>query len=75
MPVGAPLVEAEQDSSVRVEDLPKIIMRRKGGRLTEQRLVPAEAFRHVGYPYDRPGALHLVSQWARWFSVTRLSAR
>jgi hypothetical protein len=58
MLVGAPLVEAEQDSSVRIDDLPKVIMGRKGSRLTEQRLVPAEAGRHVAYCYDRPGALH-----------------
>ena len=73
--MGAPLVEAEQDSSVRIENLPEVIMGRKGSRLTEQRLVPAEALRHIAYPYNRPGALHLVSQWVRWFSVTRLSAR
>ena len=71
----APLVEAEQDSSVPIQDLPEVVMGRRSSGLTEQRLVPAEALRHVAYPYDRPGALHLVSQWVRWFSVTRLSAR
>src|SRR5258707_5999357 len=35
-------------------------MGRKGSRLTEQRLVPFEAARHVAYPYDRPRALHRV---------------
>src|SRR4029077_5773081 len=60
MLVGAPLVEAEQDSSIRIEDLPKVIMGRKGSWLTEQRLVPFEAVRHVAYPYDRPRALHRV---------------
>src|SRR6267154_6102780 len=35
-------------------------MGRKGGRLTEQRLIPFEAARHVAYPYDRPRALHRV---------------
>src|SRR6266436_7324174 len=43
-----------------IEDLPKVIMSRKGSRLTEQRLVPFEAARHVAYPYDRPRALHRV---------------
>src|SRR5216684_6868062 len=60
MLVGAPLVEAEQDSSICIEDLPEVIMGRKGSRLTEQRLVPFEAARHVAYPYDRPRALHRV---------------
>ena len=44
----------------RIEDLPKVIMGRKDSRLTEQRLVPFEAGRHVAYPYDRPRALHRV---------------
>src|SRR5260370_8121623 len=35
-------------------------MGRKGSRLTEQRLVPFQAARHVAYPYDRPRALHWV---------------
>src|SRR5216683_779295 len=60
MLVGAPLVEAEQNSSIGIEDLPKVIMGRKGSRLTEQRLVPFEAVRHVAYSYDRPRALHRV---------------
>jgi hypothetical protein len=32
----------------------------EGYRLTEQRLVPFEAVRHVAYPYDRPRALHRI---------------
>jgi hypothetical protein len=60
MLVGAPLVEAEQHSSIGIEDLPKVIMGRKGSRLTEQRLVPFQAARHVAYSYDRPRALHQV---------------
>ena len=36
----APSVETEQDSSIRIEDLPKVVMGRKGRRLTEQCLVP-----------------------------------
>jgi hypothetical protein len=60
MLVGAPLVEAEQDSSIGIEDLPKVIVGRKGSRLTEQRLVPFRAGRYVAYAYDRPRALHRV---------------
>jgi hypothetical protein len=48
-----------------IEDLPKVIMGRKGSRLTEQRPVPFETDRHVAYSYDRPRALHLV--WLRRF--------
>ncbi len=60
MPVGAPLVEAEHDSSVRVEDLPEVVMGRKGSGLTEQSLVPFVAARDIGYPYDCPCSLHRV---------------
>ena len=58
--MGTPLVEAEQNSAIRIEDLPKVIMGGKRSRLTEQRLVPFEAARHVAYPYDRPRALRHV---------------
>ena len=38
--VGAPFVETEQDSPVRVEELTKVIMGRWRVRLAEERLVP-----------------------------------
>ena len=60
MLVSAPLVETEQNSSIRIEELAKMIMRRKRSRLTEQRLIPFEATRHVANSYDRPSALHRV---------------
>jgi hypothetical protein len=60
MLVGAPLVEAEQDSSIGVEDLPKVGMGWRRLGLAEQRLVPMEAARHIAYPDDRPRALHGV---------------
>jgi hypothetical protein len=59
--VGTPLVETEQDGSIRIEDLPKVVMARKSSRLTEQRLVSFEAARDVVYPYDRPYAFHRSS--------------
>jgi hypothetical protein len=34
------------------------VMGRTGSGLTEQRLVPFEAAGGIGYPYDRPRALH-----------------
>ena len=39
----APLVEAEQDSSIRIEDLTKVGMGRSCLGLAEERLVPFEA--------------------------------
>src|SRR5256886_16772247 len=44
MLVGAPLVETEQYRSIRVEDLPEIVV--------------AEAAGHVSHANDRPRALH-----------------
>src|SRR5712664_910025 len=61
MLVRAPLVEAEQDSSIRVEDLTKVGMARLCLRLAEERLVPFEATRHIAYADDRPGAFHDIS--------------
>jgi len=58
--MGAPRVETEQDSSIGIDDLRKVIVGRKSSWLTEQRLVPFETARHVAYPYDRPRALHRV---------------
>src|SRR5258705_12730724 len=58
MLVRAPLVEAEQDSSIRIEDLTKIGMIRSCLGLAEERLVPFEASRHIAYADDRPGAFH-----------------
>jgi hypothetical protein len=48
--MGAPLVEAEQDSPIRIEDVPKVVMSRKSSRLTEQRLVPFKAARDASTP-------------------------
>jgi len=62
MLVGAPLVEAKQDSSIRVEDLPEVSMGRRRLGPVEQRLVPVEAARHIAYPDNRPRALHEVNR-------------
>ncbi|MDQ1636825.1 MAG: hypothetical protein QOF62_164 [Pyrinomonadaceae bacterium] len=61
MLVRAPLVEAEQDSSIRIEELTKVSMGRLCLGLTEERLVPFEATRHIAYADDRPGAFHDIS--------------
>jgi len=43
MLVRAPLVEAKQDGSIRIQDLTKVVMTRRRLRLAEERLVPFEA--------------------------------
>ena len=56
--MGAPLVEAEQHGSIRIQDLTKIVMARRCLLLAEERLVPFEARRHVSHADDCPRALH-----------------
>jgi hypothetical protein len=58
MVLDAPLMNAEQDSSIRIEELPKVGMTRRPRRLAEQRLVPLEAPRHIAHADDRPRAFH-----------------
>ena len=58
MLVRAPLVEAEQDSSIRIEDLTKVRMGWLCLGLAEERLVPFETGRHIAYSDDRPSAFH-----------------
>src|SRR5262249_60055505 len=58
MLVGTPRVKAEQDRSIRVEDLPEVVMGRSRLGQVKQRLVPIEALRHVSYANDRPRAPH-----------------
>jgi hypothetical protein len=61
MVMGAPLVEAQQDSSVRVADLPPIVMSRSGFRSAKERLVPLETAWDVFDANDCPCALHVDS--------------
>jgi hypothetical protein len=58
--VRAPLVEAEQDGSIRIQDLTKVVMARRRLGLAEKRLVPFEADGNVAYADDRPGAFHRI---------------
>src|SRR5207248_3906587 len=60
MLVRATLVEAEQHGPIRIQDLTKVMARRRLG-LAEERLVPFEAARNVAYADDRPGAFHRSS--------------
>jgi hypothetical protein len=58
MVVSAPLMETQQDCSVRVANLSEMMMRGRGLRQAEQRLIPFEAPGHVSHADDRPDALH-----------------
>src|SRR5258708_7586630 len=60
MLVRAPLVEAEQDRSVRIQDLSKVVMAWRRLWLAKDRLVPFEADRDVADANDRPGAFHRI---------------
>jgi hypothetical protein len=60
MLVRAPLVEAEQDGSIRIQDLTKVVMARRRLGLAEERLVPFEATGNVADADDRPRAFHRV---------------
>src|SRR5206468_4458295 len=60
MPVRAPLVEANQDGSVCIQDLTKVVMARRRLGLAEERLVPFEAAGNVAYANDRPYAFHRI---------------
>ena len=59
--MSAPLMEAEQDGSIRIQDLTKMVMARKRLGLAKERLVPFEATRDVPYANDRPCAFHRIS--------------
>jgi hypothetical protein len=61
MLMGTPLVKAEQDRSIRVEDLTEVTM--GGSRLAQakERLVPLEAVGNAAYADDRPCAFHSFS--------------
>jgi len=62
----APLVEAEQNGSIRIQDLTKVVMARKRLGLAEERLVPFEAGGNVGYADDRPCAFHRLGSVAEY---------
>ena len=53
-----PLVEAEQDGSIRIHDLAKVLMARRCLALTKERLVPFEAAGDISYADDCPDAFH-----------------
>ena len=54
MVVVAPAVNAEQNSSVGIENLAEVIVRGASRRLAEERLIPLETRGYVRYADDRP---------------------
>ena len=58
MLVGSLLVEAKQDSSIRVYYLPEVLMSGTRFPLAKQRLIPIEAARNINNTDDCPRALH-----------------
>src|SRR5262245_21288951 len=58
MPMLTPLVETEQDGSIRIQDLTKVLMSRRCRRLAKERLVPLEAAWHVADADDCPSPFH-----------------
>jgi hypothetical protein len=53
-------MKTEQDSSVRIEELTKVVMGWCRLRLAKERLVPFEAARHIAYADDCPCAFHSI---------------
>ena len=59
-----PLVEAEQNGSIRIHDLAKVFMARRCRGLTKERLVPFEAAGNISYTDNCPDAFHANFQVA-----------
>jgi hypothetical protein len=61
MLVRAPLVKAEQDGSIRIQDLCEVVVARRRLGLAEEGLVPFAAGRDIADANDRPCAFHRMS--------------
>lgn len=57
----APPVEAEQDRSISVRKLTRVVVSWKRLGLVEQGLVPFEARRDIAYANDRPCTFHRMN--------------
>jgi hypothetical protein len=71
----APLVDAEQDGSIRIQDLAKVLMARRRRRLSKQRVVPLETFWHIPHPDDGPCAFHRISAVGLASAIIRVRLR
>ena len=60
MLVRAPLMKTEQNRSIRVEDLPEVVMGGTRCNLTEQRLIPPVTAGNIRNTNDCPRAFHLL---------------
>ena len=63
MIVRAPRMQAEQDRSIGIQQLTKVVMVRRRLRLAKERLVPIAASRHVAYADDCPYAFHKIYRY------------
>jgi hypothetical protein len=61
MVVRTPLMEAEQDGPIRIQDLTEVVMGRRRLGLAKERLVPVKAARNVAYADDRPCTFHRIT--------------
>jgi hypothetical protein len=61
MLMRGPLVEAEQDGPIRIQDLTEVVMAGRCLGLAKERLVPFEAVVNFAYADDRPGVFHRIS--------------
>src|SRR5262249_9469269 len=55
--------DAEQDGSIRIDELAEVVMGRAGLGLAEELLVPLEAGVDVAHADDGPGAFHRPPGW------------
>jgi hypothetical protein len=54
-------MKAEQDRSIRIQDLAKVVVGRKHLGLAEERLVPFEAGRDIACANGRPHTFHRMN--------------
>lgn len=71
----APLVEAEQDGSICIQDLTKVVMARRRLGLAEERLVPFETAGNIADTDDRPCAFHCIFAVGLASAITRVRLR
>jgi hypothetical protein len=73
--VRAPPMKAEQDGSIRVQNLTEVVVGRRCLKLAKERLVPFEADRDIAYADDRPGTFHRISSVGLTFRPVRATGR
>src|SRR5262249_26447540 len=71
--VRTPLVQADQDGSILIQDLPPVLVGRSGLGLAKKRLVPFETTANVTYADDRPSPYHWNPSAERGHYVTAMA--